>query len=172
MATDLDLPRSKSNRSGYVGVKVTSSGMFQPQIFIATGVPQRALGSYTTAVEAAQVRAAALAKRKRGEKVFDEPVLQRAARDTASLDEDERERLEIGKLQQRALEQKRRDDKADKLRRKQEEYAALFEEPPAPTSDSNRAQYGLMQRWLTGPCLAGICPRRLVMSPVGLAARR
>ena len=68
----------------------------------------------------------------------------------ASLDEDERERLEISKLQQRALEQKRRDDKADKLRRKQKEYAALFEEPPAPTSDSNRAQYGLMQRWLTG----------------------
>ena len=41
------LPRFK-NKSGYLGVKVTSSGKFQPQLFTSTGVPQRGLLAAST----------------------------------------------------------------------------------------------------------------------------
>ena len=75
------LPRSE-NKSGYLGVKVTKSGKFQPQIFTKTGVPQRGLGSFEKAVDAARALAAAKAKIKRNETqtVWQGPVDVRAAR--------------------------------------------------------------------------------------------
>ena len=53
--------RSSRAKSGFTGVKITPSGMFQPQLAAAalTGVPQLGLGSYKTAFEAAEVLAKA-----------------------------------------------------------------------------------------------------------------
>ena len=82
MEPDLEaLPRS-NNKWGYLRVKVSTSGKFQPQLFTKTGEPQRGLGSFDTAEEAAKVRMMALMKRKRGDAVWDKPVLPRAERGT------------------------------------------------------------------------------------------
>jgi hypothetical protein len=82
MDPNLEVLQRPNNQSGYLGVKVTASGKFQPQLFTATGEPQRGLGSFKTAEEAARARAAALKKRTRGESIWHEPVLKRAERGT------------------------------------------------------------------------------------------
>jgi hypothetical protein len=82
MNANLEVLQRSNNKSGYLGVKVTASGKFQPQLFTATGEPQRGLGSFESAEDAARARAAALEKRKRGESVWQEPVLKRAERGT------------------------------------------------------------------------------------------
>ena len=51
---DLDALRSSKARSGFKGVKVTTSGKFQPQIFLKETGGQRALGTFDSAEEAAR----------------------------------------------------------------------------------------------------------------------
>ena len=63
-------------------IKKTSSGKFQPQLFINELNTQRALGSYETAEEAAAVLAAANDKMKNKESVFMVPVRQQAKHGT------------------------------------------------------------------------------------------
>ena len=63
-------------------IKKTSSGKFQPQLFINELNTQRALGSYETAEEAAAVLAAANDKMKNKESVFMVPVKQQAKHGT------------------------------------------------------------------------------------------
>ena len=65
-------------------IKKTSSGKFQPQLFINELNTQRALGSYETAEEAAAVLAAANDKMKKKESVFMVPVKQQAKHGTVA----------------------------------------------------------------------------------------
>ena len=63
-------------------IKKTSSGKFQPQLFINELNKQRALGSYETAEEAAAVLATANDKIKNKEPVFVVPVKEQAKHGT------------------------------------------------------------------------------------------
>ena len=63
-------------------IKKTSSGKFQPQLFVTELNTQRALGSYETAEEAAAVLATANDKMKNEESVFVVPVKQQAKHGT------------------------------------------------------------------------------------------
>ena len=75
---DLEPLRSANNKSGFLGVKVTSSGKYQPQIWAKELGGQRGIGSFDTPEEAALARTRAN-KDKPG---WSAPVKKRAARDT------------------------------------------------------------------------------------------
>ena len=70
--------RSSSAESGFLGVKVTTSGKFQAQIFIKADNRQRGFGTFDTAEEAA----VALAHAKRAGPNFAGPPAKRAQRGT------------------------------------------------------------------------------------------
>lgn len=174
MEPDLEaLPRS-NNRSGYLGVKVSSSGRFQPQLFTKTGEPQRGLGSFDTAEEAAKVRMAALMKRKREEAVWDGPVRKRAERGTvrprcsalpvpprsqrvpcsrwqASLDDDEREVLAIQKALDKARCSALKAEIKTELKAEKRSRNAAPVQPVAaaePIATPKSVKHGVMARWL------------------------
>lgn len=78
MEPDLEPLRSARAKSGFLGVKITTSGKYQPQIFVKELGKQRQLGSYETAEEAAQV----LARAKEYGPGWNRPIRKRAERDT------------------------------------------------------------------------------------------
>ena len=57
--TPVELERSATNETGFVGVKLTASGKFQPTIYSVELKRQVGLGSFSTAEEAALVLARA-----------------------------------------------------------------------------------------------------------------
>jgi hypothetical protein len=79
--SDLEAQRSTKAKSGFKGVKVTSSRKYQPQIWCPELGTMRALGSFETAEEAAVV----LIEAKRDGPCWEEPVEYRAKRGTVRL---------------------------------------------------------------------------------------
>ena len=79
--SDLEAQRSTKAKSGFKGVKVTSSRKYQPQLWCPELGTMRALGSFETAEEAAVV----LIEAKRDGACWEGPIDYRAKRGTVRL---------------------------------------------------------------------------------------
>ena len=75
---NLEALRSSRAESGFLNVKVTTSGKFQAQLFIKAENRQRGLGTFDTAEEAA----VAVARAKRAGQNWAGPTAKRAQRGT------------------------------------------------------------------------------------------